>query len=53
MSQVFVVHCDPNSGRFPYSTDPDDAVTSAKALYLRSRCISEACCARALNSHNA
>ena len=29
---VFVVHHNPNSGRYGYSADPDDAIASAKAL---------------------
>jgi len=32
MNQVFVVHHNPNSGRYRYGADPDDAIASAKAL---------------------
>ncbi len=32
MDQVFVVHHNPNNGRYGYAADPDDAIASAKAL---------------------
>jgi len=32
VNQVFVVHHNPNSGRYQYAADPDDAVSSARAL---------------------
>ena len=32
MNQVFVVHHNPNSGRYRYGADPNDAVSSARAL---------------------
>jgi hypothetical protein len=32
MTQVFVVHHNPNNGRYRYPADPDDAVACAKAM---------------------
>jgi hypothetical protein len=32
MNQVFVVHHNPNNGRYRYAADPNDAIASAKAL---------------------
>jgi hypothetical protein len=32
VNRVFIVHHNPNSGRYQYSADPEDAVSSAKAL---------------------
>jgi hypothetical protein len=32
MKGVFVVHHNPNNGRYRYAADPNDAIASAKAL---------------------
>lgn len=32
MNQAFVVHHNPNSRRYRYAADPNDAIASAKAL---------------------
>jgi len=32
MNQLFIVHHNPNNGRYRYGADPDDAIASAKAL---------------------